>query len=497
MLSNKYAKLTAGILVTGALATWGLLGLPGGALANPPDENGNHNHGGGGGGEAPQYTLIDLGTLGTLETQWGASSVNNLGQVVGRSRNVAYGYRAFLLNPEDNLPEGDPDGDPDTWFADAGTGPDGGSINGLMIDLGTLATSPDQGYWPRSLAMAVNNNGQVTGRSSTDDLTPGGYTVEHGFVIIPEDTDSDGIPDTWFRDTNNDGANDLMIDLGTLATFGDGTSYAYAISDSGYVAGYIPNGANSSAGRAFIVVPEDNLPEGAPDGIPDTWFQDAGAGPHGSSINGLMIDLGGPSSRASAVNDNGWVAGVIAWSAGSFLIIPEDTDNDDIPDTWFRDDEPAPDGDGVNDLMIMLPLPGHATNSSAQAINSLGQVVGNSWKWGQAGSSSNFRAVRWDVDPNTHAVTVTDLGSIKGEKMIFAVGINNTVPPQVVGYARSSPSFPLIPFLWEDGEIYKLLDLISNGAGIEDLWAGDINDSGQIVGGGSLAYIAIPIPPAP
>ncbi len=48
MLSSKYAKLIAGILVTGPLAIWGLLGLPGGALANPPDENGNHNHGGGG-----------------------------------------------------------------------------------------------------------------------------------------------------------------------------------------------------------------------------------------------------------------------------------------------------------------------------------------------------------------------------------------------------------------------------------------------------------------
>ncbi len=141
-------------------------GFPGGVVANPPDENGNHNHGGGGGGgggggEAPQYTLIDLGTLGT---SCEARSINDLGQVVGRSENALGGYRAFLLNPED----ANGDDIPDTWFQDAGPGPNGESINGLMIDLGTLATSPDQGYWPRSSAVAVNNNGQVTGRSSTD-----------------------------------------------------------------------------------------------------------------------------------------------------------------------------------------------------------------------------------------------------------------------------------------------------------------------------------------
>ncbi len=62
MLPNKSAKLTAGILVTGALATWGLLGFPGGALANPPP----HNHGGGGGGGGEPAGTIYFATSGSF-----------------------------------------------------------------------------------------------------------------------------------------------------------------------------------------------------------------------------------------------------------------------------------------------------------------------------------------------------------------------------------------------------------------------------------------------
>ncbi len=463
-----YLAVTSTVALVGVAMTAWADHKPG---HQPPGGGG----GGGGGGGEPRYTLIDLGTLGTRGGWASALSVNNLGQVVGASGNLQGVDRAFLLIPEDT----NGDGSPDIWFQDAGTGPNGDSINGLMIDLGTLATgSPD-----RSWGVAVNNHGQVTGRSSTDDLTTYG-SVERGFVIIP-----DG--DTWFRDVDPaDGANDLMIDLGTLA-YGDGYSYPYAISDSGYVAGYVPPSANSSAGRAFIVVPEDT--DG--DDIPDTWFR----GPSPGGVNDLMIDLGtlgeqtwgGRDSRASAVNDNGWVAGDIAHDTRAFLIIPEDTDNDGTPDTWFRD----ADGNGGNDLMIMLPLPRRATRSSAQAINSVGQVVGQSWtSQSPPGEPGNFRAVRWDIDPDRHDVTVTDLGRIQGEKRIFATGMNNSVPPQVVGSAYSYPSVDFTPFLWENGEIYKLLDLISNGGGIEDLTAGGINDSGQIVGGGSLVYIAIPAP---
>ncbi len=96
MLSNKYAKLTAGILVTGALATWGLLGLPGGALADPPP----HNHGDGGGGDTtPPDPVTDLAAavagFGSIGLTWTAvgDDGGGTGACDGAGRASAYDIR--------------------------------------------------------------------------------------------------------------------------------------------------------------------------------------------------------------------------------------------------------------------------------------------------------------------------------------------------------------------------------------------------------------------
>ena len=97
MLSNKHAKLTAGILVTGALATWGLLGLPGGALADPPP----HNHGGGGGDgdTTPPGPVTDLAAgeagFGSIGLTWTAvgDDGGGTGACAGAGRASAYDIR--------------------------------------------------------------------------------------------------------------------------------------------------------------------------------------------------------------------------------------------------------------------------------------------------------------------------------------------------------------------------------------------------------------------
>ena len=111
--------------------------------------------------------MTDLGTLGGNSSV--ASSINNQGKVVGNSANPSGYYRAFL------------------WE------------NGAMTDLGTLGGN-------HSYANDINNRGQAVGSSST------ATGAVHAFL--------------W--------ENGNMIDLGLPFSY----SYAYGINDRGQVVGY-------------------------------------------------------------------------------------------------------------------------------------------------------------------------------------------------------------------------------------------------------------------
>ncbi len=156
-----------------------------------------------------QYAVTSLATLEPAD-------LNNAGQVVG-----GYGDDAFL------------------WDAANGT-----------ILLGTLGGT-------YSHATAINDVGQVVGKA-----TLSGDLAEHAFLITPQGG-------AWFRDSDLDGRNDLMIDLGTLN--GSDNSEATAINNAGQVVG-------DSGSHAFL------------------W----------DAVNG-MIDLGG--GTPAAINANGQVTG--------------------------------------------------------------------------------------------------------------------------------------------------------------------------------------------
>ena len=378
-----------------------------------------------------------------------------------------------------------------------------------IVDL--IGDLEDGGGW----ASSINELGQVAGVL----LKPDG---DSAFLVTPE-YDGDGNPVVWFRDDDSDGINDLIMDIGTLV--GDSMSDAYGVNNSGQVVGFsYGETAEEARMHAFL------------------WDSSSG-----------MVDLGTldlgtqwrDHSFALDISNSGYVVGCLhtfsdLGSTRGFIIVPEDTDGDGVPDTWFQDD-----GQGKNALMIDLgTLPGDIL-SSAAGVNDSGQVVGTSHgesgdsrgrgflitpedcdgdgnlDWfcddGQGGNAlmielsplgrdegSSARAINssgqvagsclWEVDAEGN-VTATDLGKTTGASSINDAG-------QVVGFAASwkGNRSRYTAFLWENGTTTKLIDLIANSEGIADLDARGINEYGEIVGNihsSEHAYIALPIPAAP
>jgi probable HAF family extracellular repeat protein len=115
--------------------------------------------------------------------------------------------------------------------------------------------------------------------------------------------------------------------------------------------------------------------------------------------------------------------------------------------------------------------------SEALAINNRRWVVGRSTVTGPT-----ERAFLWRAGQG-----MTELGSL-GLNYSRALDVNNR--GQVVGYASTFAGFPTFgaaaAFVWEDGVLHDLNDLIPDGTGWELLAAEAINASGTITGYGRL-----------
>ncbi len=321
----------------------------------------------------PSYSVIDLGSLGGGYTH--ASDINALGQVVGQSQPHAGSVHAFI------------------WQT------------GIMTDLGSLGGL--SGY---ASASGINDIGQVVGYATAFD------GLIHAFLLTPEDTDGNGAPDRWFRDSNIDGKNDLMLDLGA-------NSYAYDVNNAGRVVGLLGTGSYQHAFRWQNGIMTDLGTLGG-DSSNATAINDAGqvTGVSGTSTGGssaflwqgsVMHDIGG---SASDINQSGQVAG----ASGSYATVWTPT----TPNGTTGSFQPL----GVLPRDLWDPFyqfDGEA--SGASAVNDLGTVVGSSVAWYTA----------YDLEGNTYPFA-TSRGFVWADGVMEelptlqnAVAINNA--GQIVG----------------------------------------------------------------
>ena len=365
-------------------------------------------------------SLTDLGTLGGDKSS--ASGINESGDIVGRSKIGSGEFHAFLIRPADS----DGDGKPD-WYSATTDG-----INDLMIDLGTIGGN-------LSFATDINNSAQVVGMSTN------AQGSSHAF---------------FWEDLNSNGQSDdgEMIDLGTLP--GGDDSIAYCINDLGQIVGGSKTASNEY--HAFVLTPEDS----DSNGVPDTWYRDTDLA---DGANDLMVDLGtlgGDYSEALGINNLGQVVGISKTASNeyrAFVLTPEDSDSNGVPDTWYRDTDPA---DGANDLMVDLgtvSLP----DSAAQAVNDLSQVVG----WTRSLDLTEITPFLWTVESGMRDT------EILGGLVTVPYDINDL--GHVVGYSDVQDSSETHAYVWT--ETGGMIDL--GGLGGSNSSASEIDEIGKHIAG--------------
>jgi probable HAF family extracellular repeat protein len=224
--------------------------------------------------------VADLGSL-PGGSHSGAFAINNVGQVVGFSTNAIADPKPSLLTET----IGDPELHAVLWE------------HGQIKELGTLESGSD------SVALLINDRGQVVGQSYTDDTRP--------------PTPSCGFPQNLHGFMWEKG---IMLDIGTL---GGSCTFTYALNNRGQIVGQ-SSLAGDAESHPYIWDPER--------GVTDLFSRGR---------------LGGNYGYAQWINDAGTVVGTVATHGDAALLAVQWTD-DAIENLGALDGDPCSATDVIN-----------------------------------------------------------------------------------------------------------------------------------------------------
>jgi probable HAF family extracellular repeat protein len=331
--------------------------------------------------------------------------------------------------------------------------------NGSIIDLGTLGGLSSTVPWP-----GMNDAGMIVGISQTTAVDPldEDWSCELG-AFLPETTNRICRGFVW--------ENNVMRELPTL---GGNHGFATGVNNKGLVVGWAetpvhdptcsPSSSQVLQFRAVVWNPKD------------------GSGGKIKSRE-LRPFRGDSTSAATAINDSGQVVGISGdcdqavgrYSARHAVL-------------WNR-----------NGKVTEIPNLGGTSWHTPMDINANGDVVGFSNPAEPGDEVGDFisRAFLWIYG----AATATDLKTLPGDFFSEAFAINSSRQVVGVSFGGANGSHA---FIYENGVMQDLNDLV--GPGFADILrsAQDINDAGQITGrvfetstGRTLTFVATPIAEAP
>ena len=302
--------------------------------------------------------------------------------------------------------------------------------NGIMTDLGTLGGQNSQEQWP-----VKDNRGLIVGSAETS--TPDPFNEDFcGF-----DSNS-GVPQTGLICLGFLWENGVMTALPTL---GGNNAQAIGVNDLGQIVGFAEESTQYQNCSA-------NFVPGQQPQILD--IQAVVWGPYPGQINTLAPLPGDISAWAIGINNYGQVVGV----SGKCV-----SPNFNAPGATTPQHAVIWEHGKATDL-------GNLGGFSAfpWAINSKGQVVGQSWKTG----NNTIDAFLWQYG------VMTDLGVVSGDFASLAFSLNDW--GQVVG-GSCTQTFNCRAFLWQKGVMTDLNTLVKTGStSLYLVFGNDINSRGEI-----------------